>query len=84
MYIELIIGIVVCTEIIKKAFKTDRFIHSKWLALAVAILGAVSKWIFNAADPFALLSSIGIAMMAYDYIFAVGKDLFINKKNPLT
>ena len=75
---------VVVTEVIKRAFKTSRFIKSKWLALAVAILGAGSKWIFvKDTDPFALLSSIGIGVLAYDYIFAVGKDL-LYKKNPLT
>jgi len=84
IYWQLTIGIVIVTEVVKhKIFPFSAWVQSKWLTLAVAVLGGIAHWWgHDDTDVWKLVTSLGVAVLFYDYIWRVVKDIFVNLKDP--
>ena len=82
LYIQVTLGIIVITMVVHKFFKPN--VHPKWVTLIVALaVGVVHYFAAPEFDLWKLISSLGFAIMGYDYLVKVLKDRF-SGKNPMS
>lgn len=84
---EMTIGIVLITMIVRT--QVSRLVQAKWVTLVVALFGAAIQFILHVVETpevdfefWKAVNSMGIAVIAYDYVVKVIKD-WIAGRNPV-
>lgn len=81
VYPELILGIIVITELYKHLFPNR--LHPKWLTLLFAVAGALLEVAFRPepVNIWYLVISFGVAVLGYDYFYKPIKDKVSTNRN---
>lgn len=77
------LGIVIVVEVLKNSLNTNAYIHSKWIVLAVGLLGAASQYIgFRELDFNQFVGTLAMALFIYNFLVKPCLNVY-RKRHPL-
>lgn len=79
-YWKMALGIIIVVEILKNTMGFHAYISPKWVILALAILGAGSRYVGKQGLEFTkLTATVAMALLIYNYLVKPLLDIYRNR-----